>query len=93
MSRLGPALAERGGYAERTDDGAFKVTGIGQQELGDLAHEVGARLHELRTQEATLEEAFFEATGMAAEFVAQGPGPYARPYPGPPGRPWRACRR
>jgi ABC-2 type transport system ATP-binding protein len=90
MSLLGPALAEQGGYAMRVDDGSFSVTGIGQTEIGDLAHEVGARLHELRTKEATLEEAFLDATGMAAEFVAQPqfpPGPYGPPGAPPPGVP------
>jgi ABC-2 type transport system ATP-binding protein len=89
MSLLGPAVAERGGFAQGIDDGSFSVTGIGQVELGDLAHEVGARVHELRTREATLEEAFLDATGMAAEFVAQpAPGHYGPPYAGPPGQPW-----
>jgi ABC-2 type transport system ATP-binding protein len=86
MSLLGPALAERGGYAVRADDGSFSVNGIGQVELGELAHEVGARLHELRTKEATLEEAFLDATGMAAEFVGQ-PAQHLGPY-APPGQPW-----
>ena len=71
MSVLGPALAERGGYAVESEAGAYSVTGISQTDLGDLAHEVGARLHELRTREATLEEAFLDATGMSEEFVGQ----------------------
>ncbi|HYJ68471.1 MAG TPA: ATP-binding cassette domain-containing protein [Nocardioidaceae bacterium] len=96
MSLLGPALAERGGHAIGTDDGSFSVTGIGQTEVGDVAHSVGARIHELRTREATLEEAFLDATGMAAEFVAHTPphdagqfGPPGAGYSGQPPGPWQ----
>jgi ABC-2 type transport system ATP-binding protein len=86
MALLGPALAERGGYAVQADGGAFSVTGISQMEVGDLAHDVGARIHELRTREATLEEAFLDATGMAVEFAAQSQpgGAHAGPPPPPP---------
>jgi ABC-2 type transport system ATP-binding protein len=59
------------------------VTGISQTDLGDLAHEVGARLHELRTREATLEEAFLDATGMSEEFVGQPATPWQQPAGGP----------
>ena len=83
MSVLGPALAERGGYAVAAEDGAYSVTGIGQTVLGDLAHDVGARLHELRTREATLEEAFLDATGMSEEFIGQPVTPWQQPAAGP----------
>jgi ABC-2 type transport system ATP-binding protein len=89
MSVLGPALAERGGYAVAAEDGSYSVTGISRTELGDLAHEVKARLHELRTREATLEEAFLDATGMSEEFVGQPVTPWQQPADGPwaPGTP------
>ena len=69
MALLGPALAARGAYARPGDEGAYDVTGIEQSVVGDLAHEVGARLHELSTRRATLEEAFLDATGMSEEFI------------------------
>jgi len=69
MALLGPALAARGAYAQHSDEGAYDVTGIEQSVVGDLAHEVGARLHELSTRRATLEEAFLDATGMSEEFI------------------------
>jgi len=79
MNLLGPALAARGAYAQPSDDGAYAVSGIAQDEIGDLAHEVGARIHELMTRHATLEEAFLDATGMSEEFVGstQQRPPYA----------------
>jgi ABC-2 type transport system ATP-binding protein len=83
VSVMGPALAERGGYAVAAEDGSYSVTGISQTELGDLAHEVRARLHELRTLEATLEEAFLDATGMSEEFVGQPARPWQQPAAGP----------
>lgn len=69
MASLGPALARQGGYVVTAGDGSFTITGLSQQHVGDTAHEVGARLHELMTRQATLEEAFLEATGMSQEFI------------------------
>ena len=69
MSLLGPALAARGAYARPAAEGAYAVSGITQEEVGDVAHEAGARIHELMTHHATLEEAFLDATGRSEEFV------------------------
>ena len=53
-----------------SEPGALLVTGLESAVIGDLAFENSIRLHELTTQEATLEEAFLEATGFAEEFQA-----------------------
>jgi ABC-2 type transport system ATP-binding protein len=90
MSLLGPALAARGAYAHPGPEGAYAVSGITQEEVGDLAKEVGARVHELMTRHATLEEAFLDATGMSEEFVGsvQQRSPMLPP-PSPPGGQWQ----
>ncbi len=69
IERLGPALADRGAFVQGQPDGSFVVTGMDRDEVGDVAHALGARLHELTVREATLEEAFLEATGLSEEFI------------------------
>ena len=71
MGTLGPVLGDRGAYVLGQPDGSFAVTGMEPALVGDAAHDVGARLHELTRREATLEEAFLEATGMSEEFIGQ----------------------
>jgi len=73
MTTLGPALAGRGAHVVTAADGSYSVTGLSQEQVGDIAHQVSVRLHELRTQRATLEEAFLEATGMSQEFIGSEP--------------------
>jgi ABC-2 type transport system ATP-binding protein len=91
MQLLGPALADRGAYAQAgTEPGTFSVSGVSQEQVGDVAHEVGARIHELVTRHATLEEAFLDATGMSEEFVGSGQQrPPAAP-PLPSGTQWQS---
>jgi len=85
IERLGPVLAERGAYVVAGDDGSYTVTGLPQEQVGDVAHELGVRLHELATRAATLEEAFLDATGMSEEFIGYAPPgqPRVGPPPGP----------
>lgn len=66
-SVLGPALDALGATV-RTEHGSLVVTGATAEQVGDAAHAVGARLHQLVTRQATLEEAFLEATGLSEEF-------------------------
>jgi len=73
MTTLGPALAGRGAHVVTAADGSYSVTGLSQEQVGDIAQQVSVRLHELRTQHATLEEAFLEATGMSQEFIGYEP--------------------
>jgi len=64
---LGPALQALG--ATVTPDGdALVVRGATAEQIGDAAHAAGVRLHQLATRQATLEEAFLEATGLSEEF-------------------------
>ncbi|MBA2641276.1 MAG: ATP-binding cassette domain-containing protein [Nocardioidaceae bacterium] len=86
LTRLGPVLAERGGYVEGQPDGSFVVTGLDRDQVGDVAYEIGARVHELTSREATLEQAFLEATGVSEEFVGGSIGGEPGSPPAPPGR-------
>jgi ABC-2 type transport system ATP-binding protein len=66
-SLLGPALDALG--ATVTPDGdALVVRGATAEQIGDAAHAAGVRVHQLTTRQATLEEAFLEATGLSEEF-------------------------
>ncbi|MET9918429.1 ABC transporter ATP-binding protein [Streptomyces sp. NPDC006435] len=55
------------------------VRGLGVEEVGDLAHGLGVRLHELRAVSASLEQAYMELTARSVEYgtghsVAYGTG-------------------
>jgi ABC-2 type transport system ATP-binding protein len=67
LGTLVPAL-EAIGASITADDDAVVVRGATAEQIGDAAHAAGARLHQLATREATLEEAFLEATGLSQEF-------------------------
>ena len=67
LSLLEPALAAIGATATPEGD-AIVVRGATAEQIGDAAHAAGARVHQLVTRQATLEEAFLEATGIAEEF-------------------------
>ncbi|MET0766235.1 MAG: ATP-binding cassette domain-containing protein [Aeromicrobium sp.] len=68
---LAPRLTSLG--AELTSEGDVLVArGLSAEQIGDEAHAAGARLHQLVTRQATLEEAFLEATGLAEEFRGGG---------------------
>ena len=90
IATLGPALAAIGGYVAAEPDGSYAVKRLSAEQVGDAAHEHGARLHQLLTREATLEEAFLDATGTSQEFIGSGPPPMERAWPAPnqaPGQP------
>jgi ABC-2 type transport system ATP-binding protein len=70
---LVPALEAAGGSIEAGDDGALVVRGLDAAAIGDVAHDSGARLHQLTTRQATLEEAFLAATGRSEEFKGGAP--------------------
>jgi ABC-2 type transport system ATP-binding protein len=74
-SLIVPRLTEAGATVEVNDD-ALVVRGLSAEQVGDLAHAAGARVHGLLAHHATLEEAFLAATDSAEEFraVADGPG-------------------
>jgi ABC-2 type transport system ATP-binding protein len=64
---LAPALEGRGAIVDVEDD-TLVVRGIDAEVVGDAAHEVGARIHQLVSRQASLEEAFLSATGQDEEF-------------------------
>ncbi len=51
-------------------DGKLAITGMDSDAVGHLAHELGIRVFELSNRQATLEEAFLDATGASEEFRA-----------------------
>jgi ABC-2 type transport system ATP-binding protein len=69
--RLGEAVQARGGHAVLEPDGRLAVTGLDLRSVGMLAFEVGVPVLELSNRQATLEEAFLDATGASEEFRAQ----------------------
>jgi ABC-2 type transport system ATP-binding protein len=88
LAALGPALEALGATVSRAPDGdgdAVVVRGATAEQVGDAAHAAGARLHQLATREATLEEAFLEATGLSEEFRGSSGGPDADAPDGPSG--------
>ncbi len=63
-------LRARHGTVVTEPDGRLVVTGLSAESVGDLAHELRVRVFELSNRQATLEEAFLEATGASEEFRA-----------------------
>ncbi|MCF6468793.1 ATP-binding cassette domain-containing protein [Nonomuraea sp. MG754425] len=67
-------LAERlradGMSVSRPGENELEVTGAPVERVGDLAHEAGIRLHELRAKEASLEQAYQELTAGSVEYGA-----------------------
>ncbi|MEV5682754.1 ABC transporter ATP-binding protein [Streptomyces sp. NPDC052164] len=60
-------------------EGLVDIKGCGAGEVGDLAHRLGVRLHELRTISASLEDAYMELTARSVEYgVASEPAPKER---------------
>ncbi|GAB2642273.1 ABC transporter ATP-binding protein [Kribbella swartbergensis] len=58
------------GEADRVEsaDDRLIVTGVQVERVGDLAHELGVRLHELHTEHASLEEAYMELTADSVQY-------------------------
>jgi ABC-2 type transport system ATP-binding protein len=67
MARLVPVLQERGATVTGTGE-SVTIGGLDAATVGDVAHELGVRLHQLATRQATLEEAFLSATSQDEEF-------------------------
>jgi ABC-2 type transport system ATP-binding protein len=93
---LAEALIRQGSIVEPDQEGRLAVTGRTSEDIGSLAFDLGLRVFELFNREATLEEAFLEATGASEEFRASmgfGAQGIGAPPPGPPqgpqqGQPW-----
>jgi ABC-2 type transport system ATP-binding protein len=69
--RLVPLLAAAGATVEPAADGSLAVRGMPAEQIGELAFSNSLRLHELASREATLEEAFLQATGGYQEYNAE----------------------
>ncbi len=72
--------------------GRLAVTGMDSETVGGLAHSLNVRVFELSDRQATLEEAFLDATGASEEFRASmglgtttGPVDGAGTFDPPPG--------
>jgi ABC-2 type transport system ATP-binding protein len=70
LAELRRRLVAAGSAVEQEDDGALVVTGAGVEQVGDLAHDLGVRLHELSVREASLEQAYMELTADDVEYGA-----------------------
>ncbi len=69
-TRLVEALAGDGVVVTGLDDGRLEVAGLSAEQIGDAALEHRIALHELTTQQASLEEAFMDLTRDDLEFKA-----------------------
>ncbi|MFF9350100.1 ABC transporter ATP-binding protein [Streptomyces sp. NPDC014734] len=58
-----------------TDDGALRVTGSTAAEVGDLAHRLGVRLHELIDVPASLEQVYMDLTASSVQYTAPDAAP------------------
>ncbi|MEV7141837.1 ATP-binding cassette domain-containing protein [Streptomyces tauricus] len=64
-------LLEGAGVTVRLElDGAYTVTGLPADRIGELAFAHGVRLHELSPHAASLEESFMELTTQSVEYAA-----------------------
>lgn len=70
---LARAVTQRGATVRGPERDRLEVQGMTAAAVGDVAALEGIALHELRTETATLEEAFLELTGDAAEYRAAEP--------------------
>ena len=55
---------------DRQSEQAALVVGVDSERIGEIAAAAGVVLHQLVSRTATLEEAFFEATGASEEYVS-----------------------
>jgi ABC-2 type transport system ATP-binding protein len=62
------ALDSRGAETALEDDGSLTVRGIDRAAIGEIAARQGAVLHELASEQASLEEVFMELTSKELEY-------------------------
>ncbi|MER6168258.1 ABC transporter ATP-binding protein [Streptomyces violaceorubidus] len=73
MDTLVRHLEERQLDVQRHEPHECLVSGATVESIGDLAFELGIRLHELRVVEASLEEAYMEMTANSIEYKSPTP--------------------
>jgi len=66
--RLADTLTGLGNGVTASTDGSLLVTGATPAEIGEAAHHAGVVLHELRPQQASLEDVFMELTADAVDY-------------------------
>jgi ABC-2 type transport system ATP-binding protein len=69
-AELAGLIQARGATVAPADDGALAVTGLDAPAIGDLAAGAGIALHALIPRTASLEDAYLDLTGEAADFRA-----------------------
>ncbi|MFB6813933.1 ABC transporter ATP-binding protein [Streptomyces sp. NPDC056347] len=65
-------LRKGNGDVEPSAGDGLVVKGRSAGEVGDLAHRLGVRLHELRTESASLEQVYMELTARSVEYGTGG---------------------
>ncbi|MET8264901.1 ABC transporter ATP-binding protein [Micromonospora arida] len=78
LAALAARLTAAGASVEAADRNELTVTGATADQVGDLAHELGVRLHELSAHAASLEQAFMELTADSVEYAGGPTGGGAR---------------
>jgi ABC-2 type transport system ATP-binding protein len=84
LAALRERLTARSVTVEAAGEAVLIITGADAEQVGDLAHELGVRLHELSTREASLEQAYMELTADSLEYAgpaAGQPGSHHRQEP------------
>ncbi|MFF5052701.1 ABC transporter ATP-binding protein [Micromonospora sp. NPDC000663] len=78
LATLAAHLTAAGATVEPAGPDELTVTGTTADRVGDLAHELGVRLHELSAHGASLEQAFMELTADSVEYAGGPTGGGAR---------------
>ena len=74
VTQLAAALTAQGATVRPHPDGSIDVVGPDAAAIGELAAHSGVVLHELSPRQASLEEAFLEATKDSQEYQTHVPG-------------------
>ncbi|MDG4808639.1 ATP-binding cassette domain-containing protein [Micromonospora sp. WMMD1120] len=72
LASLAARLTAAGATVQAAGRDELTVTGTSPDRVGDLAHELGVRLHELSAHGASLEQAFMELTADSVEYAGGG---------------------
>ncbi|CCH16871.1 ABC transporter ATP-binding protein [Micromonospora lupini] len=78
LATLAARLGAHGAIVEPAGPDELTVTGTTVDRIGDLAYELGVRLHELSPHGASLEQAFMELTADSVEYAGGPTGGDAR---------------
>jgi ABC-2 type transport system ATP-binding protein len=68
LGPLGTALARAGAHVRPEPDGTLIVRGMAAAQVGDMAASTSTVLHELSSQQGSLEDAYLKATESAVEY-------------------------